>query len=140
MQEDCTGRQNLYYSRGPRCDIGESAEAHRQLGERRPRRGASSARYQGELPAHKVYEDTDYVAFLDINPFSKGHTLVCPRRHGETIWDMKESEIGGLFMAASKVSGQSSRPRARTASGSSRTTGRPRTRSSRTSTSTSSPS
>jgi histidine triad (HIT) family protein len=59
---------------------------------------------RGELPAHKVYEDKDHIAFLDINPFSKGHTLVCPKPHGETIWDMKESEIGALFMVASKVS------------------------------------
>jgi histidine triad (HIT) family protein len=59
---------------------------------------------RGELPSHKVYEDADYIAFLDINPFSKGHTLVCPKAHGETVWDMGESEIGGLFMVASKVS------------------------------------
>jgi histidine triad (HIT) family protein len=59
---------------------------------------------RGDLPANKVYEDTHYVAFLDINPFSKGHTLVCPKEHGETIWDMKEDQIGGLFLAASKVS------------------------------------
>ncbi len=59
---------------------------------------------RGELPSHKVYEDNKYIAFLDINPFSLGHTLVCPKEHGETIWDMKESEIGGLFLVASKVS------------------------------------
>ena len=59
---------------------------------------------KGELPSHKVYEDEGYLAFLDINPFSRGHTLVCPQGHGETIWDMKESEIGGLFLAASRVS------------------------------------
>jgi histidine triad (HIT) family protein len=59
---------------------------------------------RGELWSHKVYEDARYVAFLDINPFSRGHTLVCPKEHGETIWDMRESEIGGLFLAASKVS------------------------------------
>jgi histidine triad (HIT) family protein len=59
---------------------------------------------RGELPSHKVYEDERYIAFLDINPFSRGHTLVCPKEHGETIWDMKEAEIGGLFLAASKVS------------------------------------
>lgn len=59
---------------------------------------------RGELSSHKVYEDKDYVAFLDINPFSRGHTLVCPKTHGETLWDMGEPEIGGLFAAASKVS------------------------------------
>jgi histidine triad (HIT) family protein len=51
-----------------------------------------------------VYEDETYIAFLDNFPFNRGHTLVCPKRHGETIWDMSQEEIGGLFMVASKVS------------------------------------
>ncbi len=59
---------------------------------------------RGELPSHIVYEDEDYLAFLDINPFSRGHTLVCPKAHGETVWDMTESQIGGLFSVAAKVS------------------------------------
>jgi histidine triad (HIT) family protein len=58
----------------------------------------------GKLPSHRVYEDQGHVAFLDINPFSPGHTLVCPKRHGETLWDMDEKEIAGVFAAASKVS------------------------------------
>lgn len=57
-----------------------------------------------ESPAHIVYEDNRYIAFLDIAPFSKGHTLVCPKRHGETLWDMKEEEIGELFMLVSRLS------------------------------------
>ncbi len=56
------------------------------------------------LPSYIVYEDETYIAFLDNFPFNKGHTLVCPKRHGETIWDMTQEEIGGLFMVASKVS------------------------------------
>jgi histidine triad (HIT) family protein len=55
-------------------------------------------------PSHIVYEDENYIAFLDIAPFSRGHTLVCPKRHGETLWDMTEEEIGKLFMVASRVS------------------------------------
>lgn len=58
----------------------------------------------GSLPSHRVYEDEKHVAFLDINPFSKGHTLVCPKRHGETLWDMDDQEIADVFKAASKVS------------------------------------
>lgn len=57
-----------------------------------------------ESPSHVVYEDQDYIAFLDKFPFSRGHTLVCPKKHGETIWDMDEGGIGGLFRTASKVS------------------------------------
>jgi histidine triad (HIT) family protein len=58
----------------------------------------------GELPSYKVYEDDRYVAFLDINPFSTGHTLVCPKKHGETLWEMDEREIGELFQVASRIS------------------------------------
>jgi histidine triad (HIT) family protein len=58
----------------------------------------------GEEPSSIVYQDDKYIAFLDIFPFSRGHTLVCPKEHGETIWDMNESDIGGLFKVASKVS------------------------------------
>jgi histidine triad (HIT) family protein len=55
-------------------------------------------------PSSIVYEDDRHIAFLDIFPFSRGHTLVCPKMHGETIWDMKEDEIADLFQVASKVS------------------------------------
>jgi histidine triad (HIT) family protein len=58
----------------------------------------------GKLPSYRVYEDERHVAFLDINPFSAGHTLVCPKRHGETLWDMDEHEIAEVFKVASKVS------------------------------------
>ncbi|HKT22404.1 MAG TPA: HIT domain-containing protein [Nitrososphaerales archaeon] len=54
--------------------------------------------------SNTVYEDDKYIAFLDIFPFSRGHTLVCPKEHGETIWDMKEKDIADLFQVASKVS------------------------------------
>ncbi len=57
-----------------------------------------------KLPGYLVYEDKEYIAFLDTAPFSAGHTLVCLKRHGETVWDMDAEEIGGLFTVASKVS------------------------------------
>jgi histidine triad (HIT) family protein len=55
-------------------------------------------------PSNIVYEDEDHIAFLDIAPFSEGHLLVCPKKHGETVWEMDESEIGELFMLASRIS------------------------------------
>lgn len=58
----------------------------------------------GKSPSSIVYEDDKYIGFLDIYPFSRGHTLVCPKEHGETIWDMKEADIAQLFQVASKVS------------------------------------
>ena len=57
-----------------------------------------------KAPSSVVYEDAKYIAFLDAFPFSRGHTLVCPKEHGETIWDMKESDIAELFQVAFKVS------------------------------------
>ena len=40
---------------------------------------------EGEIPSHKVYEDDKMIAFLDVNPVSKGHTLVVPKKHVENI-------------------------------------------------------
>jgi histidine triad (HIT) family protein len=57
-----------------------------------------------KLPAAIVYEDDDYIAFMDRSPFNEGHTLVCPKKHGETVWDMTEPEIGGLFALAARIS------------------------------------
>jgi len=57
-----------------------------------------------KAPSQIVYEDAKYVAFLDAFPFSRGHTLVCPKKHGETIWDMEEADIAELFQVASRVS------------------------------------
>ena len=57
-----------------------------------------------ESPSNIVYEDGKYVGFLDLYPFSRGHTLVCPKEHGETIWDMQEQDIAELFKVAFKVS------------------------------------
>ena len=54
--------------------------------------------------ANVVYEDDKHIAFLDAFPFSQGHTLVCPKEHGETIWDMNEADIAELFRVASRVS------------------------------------
>ncbi len=58
----------------------------------------------GSAPSYVVHEDEKYIAFLDAFPFTRGHTLVSPKKHGETIWDMGETEIAELFMVASKVS------------------------------------
>lgn len=39
----------------------------------------------GEIPSHKIYEDDKTFAFLDINPVSKGHTLIIPKEHAENL-------------------------------------------------------
>jgi histidine triad (HIT) family protein len=56
----------------------------------------------GEIPSHKVYEDENTVAFLDVNPTSKGHTLVVPKKHVETI--DQASEMDYMWNTLVKVS------------------------------------
>jgi len=48
---------------------------------------------KGELPAHKVYEDEDTLAFLDINPTSAGHTLVIPKGHYANFEEVPEDVL-----------------------------------------------
>ena len=57
----------------------------------------------GEKPSHKVYEDENTYAFLDINPRNKGHTLVIPKKHRETFLDLKEKEVTSLFQKVQKI-------------------------------------
>lgn len=48
---------------------------------------------KGEIPAYKIYEDDVVIAFLDINPRDNGHTLVVPKKHFETLFEMEESTL-----------------------------------------------
>lgn len=56
---------------------------------------------KGEIPSHKVYEDDNFLAFLDINPQSPGHTQVVPKKHYKFVWDVPNA--GEYFEAARKV-------------------------------------
>jgi histidine triad (HIT) family protein len=58
---------------------------------------------QGEIPCYKVAESADYFAFLDIQPRTKGHTLVVPKVEGDYIFDMEEEAYTGLLQFARKV-------------------------------------
>ena len=58
---------------------------------------------QGEIPSTKVYEDENTVAFLDINPVNKGHTLVVPRSHHETIEETPEKVLSSAIAVVKKV-------------------------------------
>src|SRR5262245_22725938 len=50
----------------------------------------------GELPCHKVYEDGQVLAFLDINPLSRGHTLVIPKEPAETLDQLSDEAAAAL--------------------------------------------
>jgi histidine triad (HIT) family protein len=58
---------------------------------------------KGEIPCFRVAEDEHYLAFLDINPLAKGHTLVIPKKETDYIFDLPEEEYQGLFLFARKV-------------------------------------
>ena len=57
----------------------------------------------GEIPAWKVAEDENYLAFLDIFPVAKGHTLVIPKKEVDYIFDLDEGTYNGLHQFAKKV-------------------------------------
>jgi histidine triad (HIT) family protein len=57
----------------------------------------------GEIPSYKVAEDDKFLAFLDINPLAKGHTLVIPKKEVDYIFDIESPLYGELFVFAQKV-------------------------------------
>lgn len=57
----------------------------------------------GELPSYKVYEDENFIAFLDINPNTKGHTLCVPKEEIDKIFDMGEYMFLQLMQFSRKV-------------------------------------
>ena len=57
----------------------------------------------GEIPSYKCAEDEHFYAFLDINPVTKGHTLVIPRKEVDYIFDMNDDELAKFQLFAKKV-------------------------------------
>ncbi len=57
----------------------------------------------GEIPSYKVAEDDRFYAFLDINPLSKGHTLVIPKIEVEYLFDLDDKTYNDLFAFTKKV-------------------------------------
>jgi histidine triad (HIT) family protein len=58
---------------------------------------------RGEIPAHKVLETDDVLAFMDIMPRGDGHCLVIPKHPARTLLDLPEEAIPALFLAVRKV-------------------------------------
>ncbi|MFH0942633.1 MAG: HIT domain-containing protein [Candidatus Beckwithbacteria bacterium] len=56
---------------------------------------------QGKIPSYKIYEDKDYLAFLDIFPKSEGHILVIPKKHTLWVWDY--SRLGEYFEVVGRL-------------------------------------
>lgn len=57
----------------------------------------------GEISAYKITEDDNYLAFLDVNPNAKGHTLCIPKQEINKIFDMEEEHYLGLMKFSRKV-------------------------------------
>ena len=57
----------------------------------------------GEIPCYKIAEDENYLAFLDVNPNAKGHTLCIPKQESNKIFDMDEDLYLGLMKFSRKV-------------------------------------
>jgi len=57
----------------------------------------------GEIPCYKITEDENYLAFLDVNPNAKGHTLCIPKQEINKIFDMEEELYLGLMKFSRKV-------------------------------------
>ena len=55
----------------------------------------------GQIPCYKVYEDDLFLAFLDINPTSPGHTLLVPKKHYRWVYDIPESDK--IWAVAQKI-------------------------------------
>lgn len=58
---------------------------------------------KGEIPCHKIAEDENHIAFLDVNPLVKGHTLVVPKREIDYYFDLEDKELAALNAFAKRV-------------------------------------
>ena len=57
----------------------------------------------GEIPCHKVAENEEFFAFLDINPVAKGHTLVIPKAEVDYLFDIDDPKLGRMMAFAKRV-------------------------------------
>ena len=57
----------------------------------------------GEIPSYKIAEDDYYYAFLDINPLTKGHTLVVPKKEIDYIFDLDDLTLGDMMVFSKKI-------------------------------------
>ena len=58
---------------------------------------------KGEVPSYKIYEDEKTLAFLDVNPVSRGHTLVIPKKHTRNLFDISKEDLIAVSVVIKKV-------------------------------------
>src|ERR1041384_3265505 len=59
---------------------------------------------RGEIPCHRIYEDDAVLAFLDVNPLSRGHTLVIPKEPAETIDQLSDDAAAAIGRVLPRIS------------------------------------
>jgi histidine triad (HIT) family protein len=57
----------------------------------------------GEIPCYKIAEDERFMAFLDVFPLVKGHTLVIPKKETDYIFDIESNDLGDLMIFSQKI-------------------------------------
>ena len=58
---------------------------------------------RGEIPSYKVAEDERFFAFLDINPLTKGHTLVVPKQETDYLFDLDDRTLADMIVFATRI-------------------------------------
>ncbi|HCM43079.1 MAG TPA: HIT family protein [Candidatus Omnitrophica bacterium] len=57
----------------------------------------------GEIPCHKIHENNEFLAFLDLRPVNRGHTLVIPKKEVDYIFDMDDTLLSNIMPFTKKV-------------------------------------
>ena len=57
----------------------------------------------GDIPSHKIDEDDKTLAFMDINPWTRGHSLVIPKAHSRNIYDADPADLAAAVATAQRV-------------------------------------
>jgi histidine triad (HIT) family protein len=57
----------------------------------------------GEIPSERVYDDEHAIAVMDINPWTRGHAVVFPRKHAADLFEIDEDELGHVAVAAMRL-------------------------------------
>jgi len=57
----------------------------------------------GEIPCYKIAENDRFFAFLDINPLTKGHTLVIPKQETDYLFDLSDDDVAGITVFAKRI-------------------------------------
>ena len=58
---------------------------------------------KGEIPAVKIWENKDFIAFLDVNPINPGHTLLIPKKHNDYLFELSDREYVELMLHAKLI-------------------------------------